>query len=193
MAPKKSVSTKLSPSNPTTKISDLIRDCNIPNSVNIRPITEKEEGIWKSEGLEPGLLVLGKRHIETLRFPLHPMILQIFSILQVHPMQLNPNSLRCIVATIILNEVEKREITVEDFLFAFKVFKTPQNAKAPIRQFQTYYLSSRKYHVYSGKLSVDKDWETAGGLFVISGDWMSPKFDYIAFPLVNKFTRCKLS
>ena len=45
--------------------------------------------------------------------------------------------------------------------------------------------------MYPGKLAVDKDWETTSGLFVISGDWMSPKLDYADFPLVNKFTRGK--
>ena len=157
MPPKKSAQTKSSPSNPATKISDLVRDCNIPNFVNIRHITEREEKIFKSDGLEPSLPVLGKHHIETFRFPLHPMILQILSILQIHPMQFTPNSLKCIVATIILNEVDKRGITVEDFLFAYKVVKTPQNVKAPAKQFLTFYLSSRKYHMYSSKLAVDKD------------------------------------
>ena len=85
-------------------------------------------------------------------------------------MQLTPNSLKCIIDTIILNEVEKKGIIVEDFLFAYKVVKTPSNPKAPAKQFLTFYLSARKYHVYTGKLSVDKDWETAGGLFVISDD-----------------------
>ena len=70
--------------------------------------------------------------------------------------------------------------------------KTPTNLKAFAKQFLTFYLSARKYYVYSGKLSVDKDWESAGGLFMISGDWMLPKFDISAFPLVNKFTRGKL-
>ena len=43
--------------------------------------------------------------------------------------------LKCIVATIILNEVEKKGITVEDFLFAYNAVKTPTftatNPKAP--------------------------------------------------------------
>ena len=39
MAPKKSAQIKSSPSNPTTKISDLIRDCNILSSINIRHLT----------------------------------------------------------------------------------------------------------------------------------------------------------
>ena len=70
--------------------------------------------------------------------------------------------------------------------------KTPSNPKAPAKQFLTFYLSARKYYVYSGKLSVDKDWENVGGLFVISADWMSLKFDTSAFPLVNKFNHGKL-
>ena len=45
------------------------------------------------------------------------------------PMQLTPNFLECIVATIILNEVEKKNITVEDFLFSYKVMKQPQTLK----------------------------------------------------------------
>ena len=175
MASKKSTKSKSSPSTPTVNVSDLIRDCNIPSSVHIRPITMAGEKKWKVDGLDVGLLVLGKRHIETIRVPIHPMILQVLSLLQLHPMQLTPNSLKCIVASIILNEVEKKNITVDDFLFAYKVVKTPTNSKAPPKQYLTFYLSannpfSKKYFMYSGKQVVDRDWEIAGGLFVISGD-----------------------
>ena len=157
MAPNKFIRSKSSPSTPSTKVSDLIKDCNIPSSVHIRPMTEAEERKWKVEGLDSGLLVLGKHHIKTIRFWIHLMILQILSVLQVHPMKLTPNSLKCIVATIILNEVEKKNITVEDFLFAYKAMKTPTSPKAPPKQFITFYLSARKYYVYSGKLAVNKD------------------------------------
>ena len=85
------------------------------------------------------------------------MILQIQSVLQVNPMHLTPNSLKCIVATIILNEVEKKNIMVEDFLFTYKAVKTPINPKAPPKQFVTYYLSGRKYYLYYEKLAVDKE------------------------------------
>ena len=123
-----------------------------------------------------------------MHFPLHPMILQILFALQVHPMQLTPNYLKCIVASIILNEVEKKNIMVEDFLFAYKAMKTPTNPKAPPKQFVTYYLSARKYYMYFGKLVVDKDCENADELFVINGNWMSLHFNSSTFPLVNKFT-----
>ena len=123
MAPKRTSQTKSFPSNPTTKISNLIWDCNIPSSINIRHLTEKGEKIWKTDGLEPSLLVQGKHHIKTLCLPLHPMILQIISIMQIHPMQLTPNSPKCIVATIILNEVEKKGITVEDSCLLTKMLK----------------------------------------------------------------------
>ena len=81
MTPKRSTQSKSSPSTPSTKVFDLIRDCNIPSFVCIRPITEAEEKRWRVEGLNSGLLVLGKRHIETICFPLHLMILQILSVL----------------------------------------------------------------------------------------------------------------
>ena len=64
-----------------TKVLDLIRDCNIKSSVSIRPITEAEEKKWRVKSLDSGLPVLGKRHIKTILFPLHPMILQILSVL----------------------------------------------------------------------------------------------------------------
>ena len=86
MAPKKSIQRKPSPSTPFAKVSNLIKDCNIPSSIHIRPIIEVEKKRWKIEGLDSSLLVLGKSHIETIRFPLHPMILQILSALQVHLM-----------------------------------------------------------------------------------------------------------
>ena len=158
MAPKKYVQSKPSPFTLIVKVSDLIRDCNIPSSVYIKPIMEKKEKRWRIEGLNSGLLVLGKRHIETIYFPLHPMILQILSALQVHLMQRIPNSLKCIVASIILNEVGKKKIKMEGFLFAYKAMKTPTNTKAPPKQYLTYYLSAKKYHVYSSKLVVGRDW-----------------------------------
>ena len=103
-------------------------------------------------------------------------------------MQLTPNSLKFIVAAIILNEVEGKGITVNDLLFTFNVKKTPSKPNSP-KQHLTYYLSaSKKYFMFSGKLAVDKGWEIAGGLYVISGEWIP---DRANFPLVNRFTQSK--
>ena len=76
MAPKKSVASKSSSSIPFPYVSRLIRDCNIPNTIQIRPITVEEENRWRIEGLDDNLLVLGKKHIEMIHLPIHPMILQ---------------------------------------------------------------------------------------------------------------------
>lgn len=38
---------------------------------------------------------------------------------------------------------------------------------------------------------MDKDWETVGGLFVISGDWVWDNFDQEAFPTTTKFAQSK--
>ena len=102
-------------------------------------------------------------------------------------MQFNPNSLKYIVSSIILNEVEKKGITIEDLLHAYKVNKSPNK-----KPYHTFYFTSRKYFMHSGKQPVDKDWETDGDLYVISGTWAFPHFDYSTFPLVNYFSHCKL-
>ena len=103
-----------------------------------------------------------KRHIETIRLPIHPMILQFLFALQIHPMKLTPNFLKFIVVAIILNEVEGKNITVNDLLFTFSVKKTPSKPSNP-RQYLTYYLSaSKNYFMFFGKLVVDKDWGLLG-------------------------------
>ena len=73
-------------------------------------------------------------------------------------MQLALNSIKILVASIILNEVEKKNITVEDLLFVFNVKRTPTKPSAPRGQLGTYYLSaSKNYYIFSGSATVDKD------------------------------------
>ena len=103
------------------------------------------------------------------------------------PNAIKPNSLKCIVTFIILNEVEKKGITIEDLLFAYKVNRSPSN-----KPYWTFYFTSRRYFLYTGKQPIDKDWETTGGLYVISGAWASSHFNGTAFPLINNFSRGKL-
>ena len=101
MARKKEIAYKPSFSSQDYFVSQLVKDYNIPASINIRPLVQEEENKWRTSGLDDeNLLVLGKRHIETIRLPIHPMILQFLSALQIHPMQLTPNSLKFIVAAI---------------------------------------------------------------------------------------------
>ena len=192
MAPKKAIAHKPSSSAQDSFILQLIRYCSIPDSIKIRSLAPKEENRWRISGLgDDNLLALGKRHIKTIRLPIHPTILQFLFALQIHPMQLTPNSLKFIVAAIILNEVEGKGITVNDLLFIFNVKKTPSKLNSP-KQHLTYYLSaSKKYFMFFGKLAVDKDWETTGGLYAISGEWIPLNFGRTNFPLVNKFTQSK--
>ena len=106
-------------------------------------------------------------------------------------MQLTPNSLNFIVAVIILNKVEGKNIMVNDLLFTFNVKKTPSKPGTP-RQHLTYYLSASKFFfMFSGKLAIDKDWETVGGFYLIGGDWIPQGFNRTLFPLVNRFTQSK--
>lgn len=111
---------------------------------------------------------------------------------QVHLIQLTPNSIKCLVAAVILNEVEDKKICLAVFLFALRINQTPVIKNAPICSFQTYYLSSnapqdKKYYMYNEKLSTDKDWEYSGGLFVFSGSWALPNYDCALYPMATNF------
>ena len=192
MAAKKSVTGESPSSSQAPHITQLIKACNIPNNIQIRPISPYEADKWKASGLDENLLILGKKHNETIRLPIHSLILQFLSALCLHPMQLTLNSLKFLVASIILNEVEGKNITVEDLLFVFNVKKTPTKPGNPRGHSNTYYLSaSKNYYMFSGSASVDKDWESAGGFYVISGEWIPQGLDRTYFPLVIKFSMGK--
>lgn len=155
MAPKKSKS-KSSPSPPhLASILNLIRDYNSLNIVTIRHIKDEKERKWKSNDFSPELLVLGKSHIKKLCFPIHPLILQFPAADKVDLMQLTPNSIKCLVAVVILNEVKGKWVTLSDFLYALRINKTPTPVNARIRSFQTFYLianapTSKKYFMLIG-------------------------------------------
>ena len=76
MASKNIVTSKSSSAPQPPFITQLIRDYNIPNDIQIRLPTPQETEKWKIFGLgDENLLVLGKKHIETIRLPIHPLIL----------------------------------------------------------------------------------------------------------------------
>ena len=76
MASKKTVVSGSSPVPQPPFITQLIRDLNIPNNIQIRLLSNDEADNWKSAGLkDDNLIVLGKKHIETIRLPIHSIIL----------------------------------------------------------------------------------------------------------------------
>ena len=174
-------------------ITQLIRDYNIPNNIQIRLLTSQEAKKWKTSGLnDENLLVLGRKHIEIIRLPIHHLILQFLSALRLHLMQLIPNSLKFLVASIILNEVEEKNITVEDLIFVFNFKRTPSKPGAPRGQMSTFYLStSKNYYIFVGSTAVDKDWDSPRNLLVVSGEWVPQGFNHTHFPLVNTFSTGK--
>ena len=139
-----------------------------------------------------GFLVLGRKHIETIGLPIHHLILQFLSALHLHPMQLNPNSLKFLIASVILNEVEGKNIAVEDLIFAFNVKRTPSKPDAPKGQMSTFYLSaSKNYYIFAGSAIADKDWDSPRNLLVVNDEWVPQGFNCTHFPLVNTFSTGK--
>ena len=132
MAPKKVFGHMSSTSSREYFTSQLIKECNIPDNIKIRPLTFEEENIWRFNGIrDENTIVLGRRHIETICLPIHYMILPFLSTLQIHPMQLTPNSLKFIVAAIILNETKGKGITFNDLIFTYNVKKIPSKPNSP--------------------------------------------------------------
>ena len=190
MASKKISASSSSSASTPPFIAQMIKDLNIPNNIQIRLLSNDEADSWKTSGLkDENQIVLGRKHIETIRLPIHPLILQFLSALRLHPMQLTPNSLKFLTASIILNEVEKKDITVEDLLFVFKVKRTPTKPGTPKNPFSTYYLSaSKNFFMFSASTVVDKDWDSLRTLLVVGGEWIPKDFNRTLFPLVTKFS-----
>lgn len=94
----------------------LRREYQIPNFITIRLLREDEQYCHHG-GIEDGCIVLRRRRLETLRFPLHSLIHHLFVITNLYPMQLNLNSLRVLVAAAILNHTSNLQITCEDIFF----------------------------------------------------------------------------
>ena len=188
MASKNIITSKPSSAPQPPFITQLIKDYNIPNNIQIRLPTPQETENWKLFGLDiENLLILGKKHIETIRLPIHLLILQFLAALRLHPMQLTPNSFKFLIASIILNEVEGRDIFIEDLLFIFKVKRTPSKPGLPKNQMSTFYLSaSKNYFIFSTSNTIDKDWDR--NLLVVSGAWIPQGFSRSNFPLVNRFS-----
>ena len=82
MVPEKAIAHKPSFSSQDYFVLQLIKECNIPDNIKIRPLNSEEENRWRVSSLsDENVLVLGKRHIETIRLPVHSMILQFLSAL----------------------------------------------------------------------------------------------------------------
>ena len=169
-------------------ITQLIKDCNIPNNIRLRLPSPTESENWRTSGLgNENLIMLGKKHIEIIRLPIHPLILQFLAALRLHPMQLTPNSFKFLTASIILNEVEGKDISVEDLLYVFKVKRTPTKSGLPKSPMGTFYLSaSKNYFMFSASTTVDKDWDR--NILVVSGAWFPKDFNHSIFPLVDRFS-----
>ena len=102
-------------------------------------------------------------------------------------MQLTPNSFKFLTASIILNEVEGKDISVEDLLYVFKVKRTPTKSSLPKSPIGTFYLStSKNYFMFSASTTMDKDWDR--NILVVSDAWFPKDFNHSIFPLVDRFS-----
>lgn len=82
-------------------LENLIKEYQIPNFDNINHLCDDEENKWRYEGVGKDMLVLGQRHINTIRFLIHPLIIQFITVQGI---------LTLICQNFILNEVKNKTI-----------------------------------------------------------------------------------
>ncbi|CAL9024428.1 unnamed protein product [Prunus brigantina] len=63
----------------------------VPDNVGISPLP-RGSNMYTGAGIPRGSLILSPAHLEHIRFPLHPLFHMLLFFLDLHPMQLNPNS-----------------------------------------------------------------------------------------------------
>ncbi|PON32856.1 hypothetical protein PanWU01x14_357640 [Parasponia andersonii] len=82
-----------------------------------------------------GSIILGRRHLEWLRFPLPLLIHQLFILIEIHPMQLNANGAMILMGLSALSVLLNVHIDLEMVFYAYMLTLIPKKSSYP-----TFYL-----------------------------------------------------
>ncbi|CAL2240737.1 unnamed protein product [Prunus armeniaca] len=139
------------PSRP--EINKMREKFRIPGDVNIGWIP-KGADMYTRVGIPEGALMLSPSHLEFIRFPLHPLFHLVLNSLNLHHMQLNPNSYLLISGMLTGGLKWGVSLGFLDFFYHHYV--------ATVRhETEYFYLTPRPTHKFFGyKPSSAKDWKT---------------------------------
>lgn len=149
---------------------DLVRkEFDIPRDVSVRVWPERQD-LRSGEGLKEGEIVFSCKHFSAIRFPLHPLIHNFFYRLNLTPMQLNPNSLRILSTTLVLNIVNGWNLSLDDIFYCYNLVN--------IREEQDYYyLCPYQGRAFvSGKPQSEKRWKEQP--VIVGGNWAAPELHF---------------
>lgn len=146
---------------------DLIRkECDIPEDVTLRVWPEGQD-VRSGQGLEEGEIIFSYKHLSVIRFPLHPVIHNFFYRLNLTPMQVNPNSLRILSTTLVLNITNGWDLSLSDIFYCYKLVN--------IREEQGYYYlcAYPGCAIVSGNPNSEKRWKEQP--VIVGGNWLAPE------------------
>ncbi|KAL6284789.1 hypothetical protein ACE6H2_015718 [Prunus campanulata] len=159
------------PSKP--EINKMREKFRIPDDVTIGRIP-KGADMYTGVGIPEGALVLSPSHLEFIRFPLHPLFHLVLNSLNLHPMQLNPNSYLLISGMLVVGLKWGVSLGFLDFFYHHYV--------ATVRcETEYFYLTPRLNRKFFGyKPSSAKDWKTRP--LMITGNWAAPEMSCVSIP-----------
>ena len=134
-----------------SELTSLRRQLCFPGGVTMQRVEGPADWYLCSSAPE-GSLVLGRKHLEWLQFPLPPLVHQFFSLTGIHPMQLNANGIMILMGLSALSILLNTHIDLEVVFYAYKMTTIPKKSSYP-----TFYLQPLPgRHIFWGLLKIDK-------------------------------------
>ncbi|PON41487.1 hypothetical protein PanWU01x14_289320 [Parasponia andersonii] len=143
---------------------------------------------WYLRSCAPeGTIVLGRKHLDCLRFPLPPLAHQFFGLTGIQPMQLNANRIMILMGLSALSVIYNTHIDLEVVLYAYKLVLIPKKSSYP-----TFYLQPLPgRHIFWGLPRSDKQWDSHARLYAVGGVWCSPWVNGEHFQVPSVFLQSK--
>ncbi|CAL9015253.1 unnamed protein product [Prunus brigantina] len=125
-------------------------------------------------GIPQGSLILSPAHLEHIRFPLHPLFHMLLFFLDLHPMQLNPNSYLLISGFLAIGLKWGVSLSFKDFSYLHDL--------ACVRGENHYFFftpgACKK--IFTCKPTSTKYWKNH--LLLITGEWAAPEMSNMPIP-----------
>ncbi|PON38248.1 hypothetical protein PanWU01x14_314040 [Parasponia andersonii] len=169
-----------------SELDSLRRQLCFPGGVMLQRV--KGPADWYLRPCAPeGSIVLGRKHLDCLRFPLPPLVHQFFALTGIHPMQLNANGIMILMGLSALSVIYNTHIDLEVVFYTYKLVLIPKKSSYP-----TFYLQPLPgHHIFWGLPWSDKQWDSHARLYAVRGAWCSPWVNGEHFQVPSVFLQSK--
>lgn len=144
--------------------------CACPPDVLISKLP-RDANLIIGTGIRDGALVLSPSHLKYIRFPLHPLFHVVLSVLDLHPMQLSPNSYLQLSAFLALGLQVGASIDCSDFFH----FHDCIQIREEVDYF--HFASKPNCRTFVNKPSSHKNWKHRP--LLITGNWAAPELNFL--------------